>query len=109
MELKENRVDDFEHNEETRTNRERYDHSQNGKKPYFPQDFSIVWTPLPLISALFPFIGHVGFVDCNGNCFDFAGPYTVTVNDLAFGEPHKFKVLDQKQIKKTASSNSKLR
>lgn len=59
----------------------------NPEKERFP--FCIVWTPLPLISWFLPFIGHTGIAMSDGVIHDFAGPYTVTVDDLAFGETHK--------------------
>ena len=43
----------------------------------------------------------------NGNCFDFAGPYTVTVNNLAFGMPHKFHALNKNKIKKGITKSNK--
>ena len=99
MELRENQVLDQDETDQSFEYHKKYDQNKSGKNPYFSPEFSIVWTPLPIISAILPFIGHVGFVDINGNCFDFAGPYTVTVNDLAFGKPHKFHVLDKTKIK----------
>lgn len=54
-------------------------------KSRFP--YSILWTPLPGITALFPFIGHMGITDSRGVCYDFAGPYSIGVDDLAFGKP----------------------
>ena len=51
--------------------------------------FSIVWTPLPLITWLIPLIGHTGIGMSNGVIHDFAGPYYISVDDLAFGEAHK--------------------
>lgn len=61
-------------------------------KARFP--FCIVWTPLPLISWFLPFIGHTGIGMADGVLHDFAGPYTITVDDLAFGETHKYVPLD---------------
>lgn len=40
---------------------------------------SIVWTPIPLITWLFPFIGHMGIARTDGIIRDFAGPYYVSV------------------------------
>jgi hypothetical protein len=45
--------------------------------------FSIVWTPIPLLTWLFPFIGHMGIADSNGVIRDFAGPYHVSVSRTA--------------------------
>jgi hypothetical protein len=47
-----------------------------------------------LISWFFPFIGHTGIAMSNGVIHDFAGPYTITIDDLAFGETHKYVPLD---------------
>ena len=54
----------------------------------------IVWTPLPLITGLLPNIGHTGICDSKGICFDFAGPYTIGRDHLAFGKTHKYLKLD---------------
>lgn len=45
----------------------------------------IVWTPLPVISWLLPFIGHVGIGREDGVIVDFAGPNFVSVDNFAFG------------------------
>ncbi|XP_046340801.1 uncharacterized protein LOC124121780 [Haliotis rufescens] len=39
----------------------------------------IVWTPIPCITWLFPFIGHMGIATTSGVIRDFAGPYFVSV------------------------------
>lgn len=59
----------------------------NPARARFP--FSIVWTPLPLITWLIPVIGHTGIGMSDGVIHDFAGPYYISVDDLAFGEAHK--------------------
>lgn len=40
----------------------------------------IVWTPIPLLTWLFPFIGHMGIARTDGVIRDFAGPYYVSVS-----------------------------
>eukprot|EP00161_Ancyromonas_sigmoides_P008367 TRINITY_DN2096_c0_g1_i1.p1 TRINITY_DN2096_c0_g1~~TRINITY_DN2096_c0_g1_i1.p1 ORF type:complete len:130 (-),score=29.78 TRINITY_DN2096_c0_g1_i1:28-417(-) len=65
------------------------DDPRRGRFPY-----SIVWTPLPLISWLLPFIGHVGIATSSGVVHDFAGPYFVSQDDLAFGRATKRARLD---------------
>ena len=55
--------------------------------------FCIVWTPIPLISWLIPSIGHVGICESNGIIHDFAGPFYVSIDDMAFGFPTKAIVL----------------
>ena len=59
--------------------------------------YSIVWTPIPCITWLFPSIGHAGICDSEGIIYDFAGPYYVSVDNMAFGNPTKFAILQLTQ------------
>lgn len=43
----------------------------NFKSHRYP--FCIVWTPIPLITWLLPFIGHMGIATSMGRIRDFAG------------------------------------
>lgn len=52
--------------------------------------YCIVWTKLPLISFIFPFIGHTGICDSNGKIYDFAGSEYIGEDELAFGKPYKY-------------------
>lgn len=54
----------------------------------------IVWTPIPLLTWLFPFIGHMGIATSSGVIRDFAGPYFVSTDNMAFGKPTKYWQLD---------------
>ncbi|PPR97114.1 hypothetical protein GOBAR_AA23556 [Gossypium barbadense] len=45
----------------------------------------IVWAPLPVLSWLVPFIGHVGICREDGIILDFAGPNFVCVDHFTFG------------------------
>jgi len=56
--------------------------------------FCIVWTPLPFLTWLFPIIGHMGIAYSSGIIRDFAGPYHVSEDQMAFGEPTKYWVMD---------------
>ena len=56
--------------------------------------YCIVWTPLPLITALFPFIGHTGICTSDGIIYDFSGSFSITVDDMAFGDPTKYVKID---------------
>ena len=75
----------------------------------------LVWTPIPLITWLLPFVGHMvrslpgspvqyrrikasllssgtslaeqGLCSSRGTIIDFAGPYTVSTGNFAFGDP----------------------
>jgi transmembrane protein 222 len=50
--------------------------------------FTIVWSPLPPITWLIPFIGHTGICDSQGIASDFQGPYHVGDDGrMAFGPP----------------------
>ncbi|CAH0550479.1 unnamed protein product [Brassicogethes aeneus] len=50
----------------------------------------IVWTPIPFLTWLFPIIGHMGIALSNGVIRDFAGPYFVSEDNMAFGRPTKY-------------------
>lgn len=52
--------------------------------------FCIVWTPIPLLTWLFPFIGHMGIAMSNGVIRDFAGSYYVSTGEMAFGKPTRY-------------------
>eukprot|EP00770_Monocercomonoides_exilis_P013147 MONOS_13091.1-p1 / transcript=MONOS_13091.1 / gene=MONOS_13091 / organism=Monocercomonoides_exilis_PA203 / gene_product=transmembrane protein / transcript_product=transmembrane protein / location=Mono_scaffold00777:8050-8393(-) / protein_length=86 / sequence_SO=supercontig / SO=protein_coding / is_pseudo=false len=52
--------------------------------------FAIVWTSIPMITWILPFIGHVGICDSQGRVWDFAAPYFVGVDNMAFGRPRKY-------------------
>eukprot|EP00090_Calanus_glacialis_P019522 TRINITY_DN29975_c0_g1_i1.p1 TRINITY_DN29975_c0_g1~~TRINITY_DN29975_c0_g1_i1.p1 ORF type:complete len:171 (-),score=45.51 TRINITY_DN29975_c0_g1_i1:116-628(-) len=56
--------------------------------------YCIVWTPIPCISWLFPIIGHMGIAMSSGVIRDFAGPYYVSEDNMAFGHPTKYWQLD---------------
>jgi len=64
----------------------------SGLPPRLP--YCIVWTPLPFITWLLPFIGHMGICDSRGAVYDFAGPYTIGVDEMAFAAPTRYLVLD---------------
>lgn len=58
----------------------------------------IVWTPLPLISWLVPFIGHVGICREDGVILDFAGPNFVCVDNFAFGAVARYIQINKKKV-----------
>jgi hypothetical protein len=58
------------------------------KKARFP--CCLVWTPLPIVAWLVPFIGHVGICREDGVILDFAGPCFVNVDNFAFGSTAKY-------------------
>lgn len=60
--------------------------------------FSIVWTPIPFITWFFPIIGHMGIATSLGIIRDFAGPYVVSEDNMGFGRPTKYWVLDISKV-----------
>lgn len=58
---------------------------ENERYPY-----CIVWSPLPPITWIFPPIGHMGIADSRGAIWDFAGPYTINRDQMAFGAPTRY-------------------
>ncbi|KAL6530741.1 Protein REVERSION-TO-ETHYLENE SENSITIVITY1 [Orobanche gracilis] len=65
------------------------------KKAKFP--CCLVWTPLPVVSWLAPFIGHVGICMEDGTILDFSGSNFVNVDDFAFGSVARYLQLDREQ------------
>lgn len=49
---------------------------------FFNHTFTFSW--------LFPFIGHMGIGTSTGIIRDFAGPYYVSEDNMAFGKPTKY-------------------
>ncbi|KAF5290601.1 hypothetical protein FQA39_LY14667 [Lamprigera yunnana] len=52
--------------------------------------YCVVWTPIPLLSWFIPVIGHMGIALSTGVIRDFAGPYFVSEDNMAFGRPTKY-------------------
>ena len=68
---------------------------KNQKFPY-----CIVWTPIPFITYIFPFIGHTGICSSNGIIHDFAGSYFVSVDEFSFGKVTKYVQLNLNEREK---------
>ncbi|XP_029023277.1 transmembrane protein 222 [Betta splendens] len=60
--------------------------------------YCIVWTPIPVLSWLLPFVGHMGICTSSGVIRDFAGPYYVSEDNMAFGRPTKYWMLDVSKV-----------
>ncbi|XP_054148190.1 transmembrane protein 222 [Melozone crissalis] len=58
----------------------------------------VVWTPIPVLTWLFPIIGHMGICTSAGVIRDFAGPYFVSEDNMAFGKPVKYWKLDPSKV-----------
>ncbi|KAF5192536.1 Thiamine phosphate phosphatase-like protein [Thalictrum thalictroides] len=65
------------------------------KKASFP--CCLVWAPLPVVSWLAPFIGHVGICREDGSILNFSGSNFVNVNDFAFGAVARYLELDREK------------
>lgn len=52
--------------------------------------FCLVWTPLPVMAWLAPFVGHLGICTEEGVILDFAGAYFVNVDGFAFGATSRY-------------------
>ncbi|CAF1601990.1 unnamed protein product [Rotaria magnacalcarata] len=66
----------------------------------------IVWTPIPVLTWLFPFVGHMGIARTDGVIRDFAGPYYVSEDNMAFGLPTRYIQLDLNRVSKTENSSN---
>ncbi|XP_067094593.1 transmembrane protein 222-like [Osmerus mordax] len=60
--------------------------------------YCIVWTPIPILSWVLPFIGHMGICTSSGVIRDFAGSYFVSEGNMAFGRPTKYWQLDVDKV-----------
>jgi hypothetical protein len=58
----------------------------------------IVWTPLPVVSWLAPYIGHVGICQEDGSVLDFAGSNLVSMDNFAYGSVARYLQLDRKKV-----------
>ncbi|VIO92965.1 D4Ertd196e protein, putative [Brugia malayi] len=58
----------------------------------------VVWTPIPVLTWLFPFVGHMGIATSRGIIRDFAGSYCVSEDNMAFGWPTWYHQIDPNTI-----------
>uniref|UniRef100_A0A336L8Q7 CSON005439 protein n=1 Tax=Culicoides sonorensis TaxID=179676 RepID=A0A336L8Q7_CULSO len=61
--------------------------------------FCLVWTPIPVLTWFFPFIGHLGIAMSNGVIRDFAGPYFVSTDNMGFGRPCRYLQLSPQKVR----------
>ena len=59
--------------------------------------FSLVWTPIHPLSWIMPYVGHVGLADAAGRVIDFAGPFYVSFDNMMFGWPTRYYVLEEQR------------
>ncbi|XP_061807628.2 transmembrane protein 222a [Nerophis lumbriciformis] len=60
--------------------------------------YCVVWTPIPILSWVLPFIGHMGICTSSGVIRDFAGSYFVSEDSMGFGRPTKYWKLDVDKV-----------
>ncbi|KAI7731112.1 hypothetical protein M8C21_011348 [Ambrosia artemisiifolia] len=58
----------------------------------------IVWTPLPVVSWLLPFVGHMGIAREDGVILDFAGPNFVCVDNFTFGSVARYVQINKEKF-----------
>ena len=71
-------------------------------------EYCIVWTPIPCITWFLPCIGHMGICTSDGIIHDFAGPYYISIDDFAFGAPHKYVRLNVDHLQPAQYDNAVL-
>lgn len=62
------------------------------KKPY-----ALLWSPIPFISTIIPFIGHISVCSSNGTIHDFFSSKYISLNQINYGAPYKYINLDLKE------------
>lgn len=50
---------------------------------HFP--YCLVWSPLPVLTVLLPFVGHIGIADSQGKLYDFQGDFSIGADKMLFG------------------------
>jgi hypothetical protein len=71
----------------------------SSRQPDF--SFCILWSPLPVLTWIVPFIGHLGVADSRGYSHDFQGPYSVGTSRkaiMAFGPTTRYLKMDIGQL-----------
>ncbi|KAG3228000.1 hypothetical protein PC129_g1463 [Phytophthora cactorum] len=56
--------------------------------------FCVVWSPIPVITWVLPFIGHLGIADSKGIIHDFEGTNAIGRDNFLFGIPTRYVQLD---------------
>ena len=67
--------------------------------------FSIVWAPLPVITWILPFIGHLGVTDSHGRVHDFQSAYSVVTDSFMTGDVLKTYRFSPAQLRGALPSN----
>jgi len=67
--------------------------------------YSIVWTPIHPITWIFPFVGHMGICDNDGNIHDWGGGLS-NFNNMLFGNPTRYLQLRNPQARDVESGSA---
>ncbi|XP_060760963.1 transmembrane protein 222 isoform X2 [Neoarius graeffei] len=73
-------------------------HQSSWRKVHFLRNRERQMLCSHLYRWLFPFIGHMGICTSEGVIRDFAGPYFVSEDNMAFGRPTKYWMLDVSKV-----------
>ncbi|UXI15335.1 Neuron navigator 2 [Sarcoptes scabiei] len=87
----------FQRNETKMSEIKQEDYQIDHKRRHYP--FTIVWTPVPILSWIFPHVGHLGIGKSDGHVKDFGRPYKVLTDSNQFGRPLKYWILDPSKAK----------
>lgn len=68
-----------------------------------------MWGSLPCLSWLCPWIGHLGITDSDGRVHDFAGPYTICIDQFMTGPVYKYWQMDPRTIDFPSLKNGEAR
>ena len=79
----------------------------------YQKPYGILITPIPFISTILPFLGHFSICSSKGNIHDFFSSKYVSINQLNYGKPSKYIILEvseeeKKRIKKKLIVNGTL-
>jgi transmembrane protein 222 len=58
----------------------------------------LVWTPLPVVSWLVPYMGHIGICLEDGTVLDFFGSNLVNVGEFGYGAIARYLPLDRNKV-----------
>ncbi|XP_065651441.1 uncharacterized protein LOC100206117 isoform X2 [Hydra vulgaris] len=70
----------------------------NTKHNRYP--YCIVWTPIPVLTWFFPFIGHMGIAYSSGVIRDFSASNYVSEDEFGFGNPTKYLQFNPSKVTK---------
>ena len=62
--------------------------------------YCIVWTPIPFLTYIIPFIGQIGIANSKGIIHDFSASFFVNIDDFSFGKPIKYMQLELNEKEK---------